>query len=135
MIKIERDTVNNRFLTLSEKTTINSPTYLFSFVNSTTKIAKNFICPTVTDTDRGQEFNLEEVTSGTEDLLNGKFKLPSNGTYSYYIYAQESTTNLNPDDADELVEQGRMLIVGVTEVLYDSPSDDTDTYSVHQENE
>lgn len=135
MIKIERDTVNNVFLTLSEKTTISNPTYLFSFVNSTTKTAKNFICDVVTTSERGQEFNIEEVSSGTEDLLNGKVKLIWNGTHDYYIYAQTSTTNLNPDDADELVEQGRMIIDGVTEVEYTAPADDTDTYTVHQENE
>jgi hypothetical protein len=133
VIKIERNTVNNRFLTLSENVTISNPTYLFSFVNSTTKIAKNFICPTITDTDRGQEFNIEEVGSGTEDLLTGKIKLEANGTYDYYIYAQTSTTNLDPEDADELVEQGRISMVNVTEVNYVEPSDDLDTYTVHQE--
>ena len=133
MIKINRNTVNNRFLTLSEKTTISDPTYLFSFVNSTTKIAKNFICPIISTSERGQEFNIEEVSAGTEDLLDGKVKLVTNGTYDYYIYAQSSTTNLVVADADELVEQGRMVIDGATEIEYVSPSDDTDTYTVHQE--
>ena len=133
MIKIERNTVNNRFLTLSEKTTISNPTYLFSFVNSTTKIAKNFICPIVSTSDRGQEFNIEEVSAGVENLLTGKIKLITNGTYDYYIYAQSSTTNLVVTDADELVEQGRVVIDGVTEIEYVTPANDTDTYTVHQE--
>lgn len=133
MIKITRSATNIIFLTLSEKTTITSPTYLFSFVNQTTKIAKNFISTPTSDTDRGQQFNVIEVGSGSEDLLNGEIKLTSNGTYNYYIYAQSSTSNLIPANADELVEQGIVVIEGESEITYVSPSDDTDTYTVHQE--
>lgn len=133
MIKIQRSTTNIVFLTLSEKTTITDPTYLFSFINQTTKDAKNFICNSTSDTDRGQHFNIVEVGSGTEDLLNGEIKLLSNGTYNYYIYAQSSTSNLNPDDANEMVESGIVIIDGESEITYVSPSDDTDTYTVHQE--
>jgi hypothetical protein len=133
MIKIQRSTTNIVFLTLSEKTTITDPTYLFSFINQTTKVAKNFICDSTSDTDRGQQFNIVEVGLGTEDLLNGEIKLLSNGTYNYYIYAQSSTSNLDPDDADEMVENGIVIIDGESEITYVSPSDDTDTYTVHQE--
>lgn len=133
MIKIQRSTTNPVFLTLSEKTTITDPTYLFSFINQTTKVAKNFICDSTSDTDRGQQFNIVEVGLGTEDLLNGEIKLLSNGTYNYYIYAQSSTSNLDPDDADEMVENGIVIIDGESEITYVSPSDDTDTYTVHQE--
>ena len=95
---------------------------------------KNFIAAdTSTSTNRYNEFTIVEVGSGSEDLLNGEIRLTEYGFYSYFIYAQTSTTNLVPADADELVEQGKMKLIG-NEVDYIEPSNDNnDIYIVIQD--
>lgn len=134
MIKLERNTSNDVVLTLTEKTTIESPTYLFSFKNDITNEYKNFIAAdTSTSTNRYNEFTIVEVGAGIEDLLNGEIRLTEYGFYTYFIYAQSSPTNLVPADADELVEQGKMKLIG-NEVDYIEPTNDNnDTYIVIQD--
>lgn len=134
MIKLQRETSNDVVVTLTEKTTIENPTYLFSFKNDITNEYKNFIAAdTSTSTDRYNEFTIVEVGNGAEDLLTGRIALTEYGFYSYFIYAQESTTNLIPADADELVEQGKMKLIG-NEVTFTEPTDDNnDTYVVLQD--
>jgi len=62
-------------------------------------------------------------TEGTDDALNGSLDLGAVGTYNYYVYAQSSTTNLDPDSADELVKRGQMRLIDST--------DSTDSYIEH----
>ena len=134
MIKLERSTSNDVVVTLTEKTTIDNPTYLFSFKNDTTNVYKNFIAIDIsTSTNRYNEFTIVEVGAGAEDLLTGEIRLTDYGFYSYFIYAQTSTTNLIPADADELVEQGKMKLLG-DEVTFIEPTDDNDdTYIILQD--
>lgn len=97
MLQINKAETKTWYLTLTEKTTISNPTYLFSLTHRLTNVAYNFI---LTDTSSYVErYNAFEVTEGTTVTLDA-------GEYLYKIYAQSSPTNLNPDLANEVVEEG-----------------------------
>jgi len=97
MLQINKAETKSWYLTLSEKTTIANPTYLFSLTHRLTNNAYNFI---LSDTSsyptRYNEFQLTEGTTVTLDA----------GEYIYKIYAQTSPSNVDPNLANELVEEG-----------------------------
>ena len=108
MIYLKENQNNIVALTLTEKTTINAPTYLFRFVNKQTNL--EYVCISEDLSGylaRYNKFNILTTTS-TPDPLEGELKLPLGDEYEYYIYAQISTTNLNYLLADEVVETGLM---------------------------
>ena len=108
MIYLKENQNNIVALTLTEKTTINAPTYLFRFVNKQTNL--EYVCISEDLSGylaRYNKFNILTTTS-TPDPLEGELKLPLGDEYKYYIYAQISTTNLNYLLADEEVESGLM---------------------------
>jgi hypothetical protein len=97
MLQINKAESKSWYLTLSEKTTIANPTYLFSLTHRLSNQEYNFI---LTDTSAYVErYNKFPITEGTTVTLDA-------GEYEYKIYAQTSPTNLNPALAIELVEQG-----------------------------
>lgn len=106
MIILEPLTENTIVLSLTEKVTINNPTFLFRFVNKESKIEYVCISEPVDDYSfQRQSFVLETVASGAV-ALNGQLALTIGDEYDYYIYAQTSTTNLDYTLANELVQQG-----------------------------
>jgi hypothetical protein len=95
-------------LTLKEKTTILNPTYLFEFINNQGLNKVYCICAdTSLYPDRYNRFTIVVKTSGAVPL-NGEINLTIGDEYDYNIYAQTSTTNLDPALADETVESGYM---------------------------
>ena len=97
MLQVNKDETKNWYLTLTEKTTIANPTYLFSLTHRLTNVAYNFIlADTSSYTTRYNKFDITEGTTVTLDA----------GEYEYEIYAQTSPTNLDPTLANELVEEG-----------------------------
>ena len=97
MLQINKAESKSWYLTLSEKTTIANPTYLFSLTHRLTNVAYNFIlADTSSYTTRYNKFDITEGTTVTLDA----------GEYEYEIYAQTSPTNLDPTLANELVEEG-----------------------------
>lgn len=110
MILLQQNNVNSVIFTLSEKTTIVNPYYLFEFISQDTNISKIFTAADIsTSKARYNEFNIE-LTTGAEDLLNGVVNLPLKGFYDYKIYSQASDTNLDINNVSELVEVGRIYI-------------------------
>ena len=110
MILLNQNNVNSSIFTLSEKTTIVNPYYLFEFISQDTNISKIFTAADIsTSKGRYNEFNIE-LTTGTEDLLNGVVNLPLKGFYDYKIYSQANETNLDLANVSELVEVGRIYI-------------------------
>ena len=101
MLQINKGETKNWYLTLSEKTTISNPTYLFSITQRQTNTTTNFIAP---DTSAFKErYNKFQVTEGTTFTVDA-------GEFLYKVYAQSSTTNLNPELAAELVEEGLLKV-------------------------
>ena len=97
MLQINKAESKSWYLTLTEKTTIANPTYLFSLTHRLTNVAYNFIlADTSSYTTRYNKFDITEGTTVTLDA----------GEYEYEIYAQTSPTNLDPTLANELVEEG-----------------------------
>ena len=119
-IKITRLTTNTIYLTLYEKVTISDPKYLFNFV--TLDKEKNFIAQDLQTTamlleGARNKFSIQEVASGSESLLLGIVNLQPEGQWNYKIYAQASTTNVDPALADELLEEGIVYVVGEDDVI------------------
>ena len=101
MLQINKAETKTWYLTLTEKTTVSNPTYLFSLTHRLTNVAYNFI---LTDTSSYVErYNAFELTEGTTVTLDA-------GEYIYKIYAQTSPTNVNPELANELVEEGMVKV-------------------------
>ena len=101
MLQINKQESKSWYLTLSEKTTIANPTYLFSLTHRLTNVAYNFILSdTSSYTTRYNKFDITEGTTVTLDA----------GEYEYEIYAQTSPTNLDPTLANELVEEGMVKV-------------------------
>ena len=97
MLQINKQESKSWYLTLTEKTTIANPTYLFSLTHRLTNVAYNFIlADTSSYTTRYNKFDITEGTTVTLDA----------GEYIYKIYAQTSPTNVDPALANELVEEG-----------------------------
>lgn len=106
MIILEPNTVNLVVLSLSEKVTINNPTFLFRFVSKESKIEYVCISSPVEDYSfNRQSFNIETVASGAV-ALSGQVALITGDEYDYYVYAQSSTINTDYTIANEQVQQG-----------------------------
>jgi hypothetical protein len=122
MILINKNSSNIVCLTLTEKTTITNPTYLFKFTNDLTRESILFIgLDTSLYTDRYNKFNIIE-TSGANDLLNSTVTLNPTGFFSYKIFEQASTTNLLESATGALIESGKVKVVGTdtTHTVYNS---------------
>lgn len=115
MFRILRDTANEVVLTLNEKATITNPTYLIEFTNDETGESNTAI---ITDTSIYKErYNLFTITeSSTENRTAGTLQIRPDGFWTYVVYEQNSTTNLDADLADGEVERGRARVgIGQTE--------------------
>ncbi len=86
-------------VTVSELTTIASPNYLFQFIEEQSGDEVFCILPNIsTGIPRYDEFI---ITDGVDVTF------PYNGFYTYKIYQQTSSVNLDPDLSQGLVEEGR----------------------------
>jgi hypothetical protein len=101
MISIVKGSTKTWYLTLSEKVTIANPRFLFSLIHSQTESITNII---LTDVSTFPErYNKFVVTEGST------FNLYS-GQYKYIVYAQTSSSNTDPELANEEVESGILLV-------------------------
>jgi hypothetical protein len=99
-------------LTLSEKSTLTYPYYLFVFKNDATKQSVKFIAINrSTKRYRYDRFYITE-TSGTNDYLDSTITLSPTGYWHYKIYEQSSLTNLDENLSVGKVEEGKVLVVG-----------------------
>ena len=110
MINIERNSANEIALTLTEKGT--AAYYLFKFQSDNTEAVEYCIA---TDSslypERFNKFTITEQTS--PDNLNAEVELPTKGQWRYFVYANSSSTNLDPTGLTEL-ESGIVKVTGTT---------------------
>jgi hypothetical protein len=130
MLRILQGETKFWYLTLTEKTTISNPTYLFSITHRLTNTTTNFILTDISAyVDRYNKFSVTEGTTFSVD----------SGEFLYRVYAQTSPSNLDPNLADELVEQGLLKVleneyvannysVTQTERIYEVESDEIYNY-------
>ncbi len=101
MIYLTKGQTSDVIVTLTEKQTLSSPNYLFYFINRTSNDTVAFVKLNNTDTsaykDRYNKFSINATTYFNNELA---------GEWTYYIYEQASTSNVNPDLATTLLETG-----------------------------
>lgn len=111
MMPITQGQANTIILTLTEKATLDAPVFLFVLQNDSTKVEYAFIAADISGyTERYNQFTITEKTE--PNTLAGEVRLPDTGFYSYTIYEQESTTNLDKDLATGIVEIGKCKVTG-----------------------
>lgn len=123
MILINKNENNLITVTLFEKTTLASPTYLFKFTNDITKESVKFIAQNTSDYSYRYDQFLITETSGSLNLTSGVIELSPTGFWSYTIFEQESTTSLDETQTTGIVETGKVKVVG-----------DETNYSVYDNN-
>jgi hypothetical protein len=110
MIKLTKGQANTVVLTLTEKSTLTSPDYLFVFTNDQTEVEYIFIAAdTSLYPERYNKFTITE-TATNPDPLDGEVELPILKFYKYTIYEQNSSTNLDPTLATGVVEVGKVEV-------------------------
>lgn len=94
-------------LTLREKVSIDSPNYLFEFISNNTK--KKVYCIAIDTSLYPERYNRFSLTvmETTPDPLSAEIKLLTGDEYTYNVYEQESSTNLDPEGLN-IVETGMM---------------------------
>lgn len=110
MFIITRNTVNEIICTLTEKQTLTNPYFLFVFKHDEAKIQTACIAPDSSSyPDRYNKFLIEENSS--PDNLTAEITLANPSEYTYNIYEQASSTNLDPALADNLLETGKARVI------------------------
>lgn len=124
MIKIQRGASNTVALTLYEKTTIaaDDAHYLFEFINAQSNQKRYFIgIDTSNFISRYNLFTIVETEDPAPDPLAGEVTLEQAGQWHYFVYEQESDSNLDPTGLT-LVESGFVQVTetAVADSVYQS---------------
>jgi hypothetical protein len=105
MIYLEKDAVNTFALTLAEVTTISNPNYLFEFEDEFNTAIDPIYWQGVDSSPYPERYNLFTLDEPTDlDLIKGQ--------YRYKVYESLSPTN-DPTGLN-MIEEGRMVVAGVT---------------------
>lgn len=112
MLLINKNVNNTLILTLTEKATIISPTYLFKFTNDLTRESVLFISANLSSyKSRFDKFLITE-TSGVVNVSSGVINLSPTGFWKYEIFEQASTSNLLESLTGAKVESGKLKVIG-----------------------
>jgi len=124
MIHLTKGETNTIIMTLTEKQLLTDPNYLFVFTNRSSNNVIKFVVLNASDLslykDRYNEFSI---------TTNTNFKNALEGQYTYEIYEQASSTNLDITGLNKL-ETGIMWLSGST-LTYNQYTT-TDTYTIRQ---
>ena len=124
MIHLTKGETNTIIITLTEKQLLIDPNYLFVFTNRSSNNIIKFVVLNTSDLslykDRYNEFSI---------VTNNNFSTALEGQYSYEVYEQASSSNLNPTGLNKL-ETGIMWLSGST-MTYNQYTT-TDTYTIRQ---
>jgi len=124
MIHLTKSQTNTIVMTLTEKQLLTNPNYLFVFTNRSSNNVIKFVVLNASDVslykDRYNEFNI---------VTNTNFSSALEGQYTYEVYEQTSTSNLNITGLNKL-ETGIMWLSGST--LSYNQFTTTDTYTIRQ---
>lgn len=102
MIQLVKGQTSNVVLTLTEKTTLALPNYLFVFTHETTKEVISFVIPGTADLS-GYPKRFNEFVIDSSYFLNA-----SVGKYIYQVYEQTDPTNTDTTFTTSMVENGKM---------------------------
>lgn len=124
MLYLVTNTPNqSAYLTLKEGALLLGTTYSHYLVKLVSEVGNSefiLIPAVINESDR-----ITEILLGTDtlDAVNGSVLILKSGRYSYYIYGQNSATNLDPNDVSVvgLIEQGLAELTDSNN-LYTSPA-------------
>jgi hypothetical protein len=119
------DTSVELILTLTEKVTLSTPYYLFVFTHVTTKDVVTMI-KSVADDESGYTSRYNQFTIDPSVVFSGK----QPGEWHYKVYEQQSVTNVDPAQAGNLLEVGKVMIGRATEFSYNK-YDGSTTYKAY----
>jgi hypothetical protein len=95
--------------TCKEKQVLTSPYYLVKFQHSTTKVIRYCICSDSSPyVNRYQKLTIVETSTPT--VSTNQVKLDKVGFWSYFIYEQSSSANIDPSGLNE-VERGLAYVL------------------------
>ena len=111
MLRILKDSTSNLIVTVTELTTVSPVYYLFEFEHEQSFLKYYCILANISlATERYDEF----------DIIDGvDVNFDYDGYYTYRIYQQISSTNLDPTLSDGIVEEGRAHVY-----VIDSPGNE-----------
>lgn len=125
MIHLIKGQTNSVVLTLSEKCTLVSPNYLWICTSRNTNEKVSFVILNSADLSsyktRFNKFNI--VTSNY-------FASSTNGEWSYIIYEQASSSNLDPTLATGIVEKGQFTLNDNAQFAFNTYTKVNNTYKV-----
>jgi len=104
MIQLAEGATQYVYLTLTEKELLTDPNYLFVFQNRETNVVTKFIKLNATDVSA-----YKERYNKFQFVVNTLFSPTVRGEYTYSVYEQASTSNLDPTGLN-LLETGLMKI-------------------------
>lgn len=132
MLIVNKSANTELVVTLTENMDTTYPYFLWEFKSDVSGEVKRFICQD--SSTQAQRYNLCLITetSGTENLTSGTITLNPTGQWTYKVYGQNSSTNLNPTLANtDVLEIGRVRVIG-TETTYDTNSTTSTTFDVYE---
>jgi len=120
MLLLTKNTTATYYLTLTENVTLTSPYFLFEFTNEFSLTPVYFIAANTSSyTQRYDSFVITE-TSGTNILTSGTITLNPTVQYTYRVWEQTSSSNLNPANATTLLEVGILKVIGTSDTYYEN---------------
>ena len=110
MINIDRNSSNDVVVTLTEYGT--ATYYLFELRSDTTEGVQYCVAQDSSAfPNRFNQFSITEVGPGTPTPTNAEVQLSNDGQWQYFIYANSSSSNLDPTGLS-LLEQGIVKVTG-----------------------
>lgn len=141
MIALNRETQNEVYITVTEKTTITDAVYIFRLISEVSNTTKQFVSNDIsTNTVRYNKFVIETVEDiNSEDLDSGIVHLVLEGFYNYEVYeAPTGSTASTSTVGLKMVESGKAFLNGsegfsstpdsIEEIYIDN---DNSTYNVY----
>ena len=98
--------------------------YLIRFVNMASRTEYVIIADVAVDVERYTKIN---IGTNVDNAVNGSILIEETGMFEYYAYGQNSTTNLDHEDASVvgMIERGVLMIDGVfTNTEYSNDDND-----------
>ena len=131
MIIINKNANNNLYVTLNENETIVSPYYLWVLQSDVTREKVLFLAENIsTHTDRYDEFLITERSTNL-DFTSGIIECNPSGQWTYKVYEQASSSNLDETLTGSILETGILKVVGTSPETYHKHNT-PNTYKVHE---
>jgi hypothetical protein len=109
MITVSQDSTNK--IVLDVTTSVTSPYFLIRFTNCTVNISTIALFALQSSGSFYIIHIVEVGEGGVTDPVNGELRLGPAGDWQAEIWAQTSSTNLNPNLADEFLEEIDVIVI------------------------